>query len=552
MLVLTLLAACSPDREPRTPDGGDPPTNPGQETEDRESPAPSPSPSALGPSVVINEFQAANESTWQETISWGFPDWVELYNNGTEPIDLRDLAVADATGDLWEGPDDGTLAPGERLFLTSDGLDEAWDLPFSLSSEGGDVLYLLKNGAIIDVVPVGTLGDDLAMARFPDGGDWAPTARPTPAQTNGNEPSETLDPLDQLYQPYVMHEIAVWVPADQFDEIDSRIPTDCEMSVDGVFFEHATIKNTGQGSWDSIYGKPRLVFNLDAFETGREFLGADNLELHNGKTADATRGRDWLTYGYFRAAGVPASRVGFAHLTLNEQDYGLYVLVENMDDKWIEARFPASAETGMLFEGGDFSGSLGAMDYETGPVPANPESVAAMEAADAITSGASTNGAFEQLWNYLEKDAILDYIAIEGISNHWDGYDSPHNYRWYTDGVTHRTYLVPSGVEITWTGDPELWTSNGNLADFCFDNAACSREYAEHVIAMADLFEAEDLATEYQLLFDWLRPFIAADPKKFSDMATTVAVYDISIANARNNPTEARNEIYAEYPDLMP
>jgi hypothetical protein len=249
---------------------------------------------------------------------------------------------------------------------------------------------------------------------------------------------------------------------------------------------------------------------------------------------------------------MAAGRIGFAHLVINNDDYGLYVLVENPDDKYIESRWPESAETGMIFEGGDFGGSLASMEYETGPVPADPASTAAMEAADALVSGPSTDAALANAWTYLEHDKILDFIAVEGIANHWDGYDSPHNYRWYTDGVTHRSQLVLAGAEITWTGDPELWTSNGNLADFCFDNAGCAREYAEHVLAMCDLADDIDLPEDMDAVHDWVRPYIAADPRKFVDMATSDGVYSASIANAVNNMDEARAEIYSEYPDLMP
>ncbi len=554
MLAFFLLAACTQSDDPSDPANGDPGGDPPADTR------PDPEPGAGGgtvssvETVVINEIQASNRSTWQETATWGFPDWVELYNAGTEPVALRDLSLQDGSGETWRGPDEGTLAPGEHLFLAADGVEEDFVLPFSLASDGGDTLYLAIQGAPADIVAIGTLEDDLSLGRFPDGQAWLATARPTPGWTNGSAPSATLDPADDLFKAYEMHEIAVTVPRSDYDDIDARIPTDCEVVVDGIYFPGAQIKNTGQGSWDTMSGKPRLVLNLDARgDTTREFRGVDNLELHNGKTADATRARDWVTYEYFRLAGVPASRVGFAHVTVNGDDYGLYVLVENMDDKWIEARFPASKDTGMLFEAGDIGGSgIGAMEYESGPTPAWAPTVEVMQRADDAASGASTDEALAQLWTGVPKEAILDYIAIEGISNHWDGYDSPHNYRFYADGVSHLTYLVPSGVEITWTGDPELWTSNGNLAGFCFDNPTCKREYAERVLLLTDLLESEGLADQYEAVFDWLLPYIDADPRKFATTATARGVFESSLTNLQNNGREARQDVYDVYPDLEP
>jgi spore coat protein CotH len=510
-----------------------------------------PPPVASGTMVVINEVQASNKSTWQDPSNWELPDWVELYNSGTSDVLLSDLTLTDGSGNTWRGPDDGVLAVGDTLMLIADNDNDDFHLPFNLSAVGGDTLVLTLKGSRTDIVPVGVLDDDLSLARIPDGGPWMATARPTPGWSNGSSPSESLDPADGLFAAFEMHEIEVRVSPSLFNAIDNRNPEPCSLTIDGIYYPKVAIKNTGQGSFDSITGKPRLVFNLDAFDSGAEFRGVDNLELHNGKTWDETRGRDWATYRYARMAGIPSSRVGFAHLTLNGQNYGLYVLVEDTDDKWLSARFPASADTGMIFEGGDI-GSIEQMEYEVGPVPPNPQSVASLHAADAIESGPSSDRAIANLWNYLEHDEILNYIAWEGITNDWDGYDAPHNYRWYVDGVTHRTMLVPSGVEITWTGDPDLWGSNGNLADFCFANDACSRDYAQHVLAMADLADAIDVARDFDDLMTWLRPYIAADPRAFDSMQQTLDVWASSMGNMRDNPQEARSEIYGMYPDLRP
>jgi hypothetical protein len=551
MIAIALLVACAPPEESWSPEDL---LQPDRAAE----PAPPPA-SADGVRVVINELQASNKSTWQDTETWDFPDWVELYNAGTASVALADLLVSDESGSSWRGPDDVYLGPGETLFLPAFGLDHDFNLPFNLSSAGGDSVILSYRGAVVDVVPVGELPDDLSMARFPDGGDWQPTARPTPGTTNGSAPSASLDPTTEFFQPFVMHEVDIRVSPSEFTSLNSGNPAPCSVTIDGIYFPKSALKNTGQGSYDPMSGKPRLVVNLDAYDTGRVFRGIDNLELHNGKTIDTTRGHDWISYKYVGMGGAPASRVGFTHVTLAGENYGLYVMIENQDDKFIEARFPASKETGMMFEGGDIgNNAINNMEYETGPVPANARSVAALEAADTIASGPSTDENIARLWDYVDKDELLNYMAFEGIADNWDGYQSPHNYRWYVDGVTHRIEIVPAGIEITWAdaygnpGDPELWASNGHLAVWCIANAGCKKDYAEHVIAMANLVDDEDFLGQYVELTDWLLPYIKADPKKFVTIGTVESDIAVAKQKLRDNPQMSRNQIYALYPDLKP
>lgn len=547
MLLLAFAVACSPSDLPGSPIVQ---LEPGTAAEAGVYPAP---PSAGGAVVRINEIQAKNRSTWQDS-SWEFPDWIELYNSGDEGIDCNDISLTDLSGETWRGPDGDRLEPGEHLFLVANEGDGDYDLPFALGSDAEDVVTLAVQGSRVDVVPVGDLDSDMALARYPDGGAWLPTARPTPGWTNGSAPPDSLDPADELFRPYVMHQLDLVIDPGLFGSLDSRNEEPGQATMDGIYFRKVGIKNTGQGSYDPMTGKPRLVINLDAYDTDREFRGVDNLELHNGKTADQTRARDWVTYRYAALAGLPSSRVGFTQVTINGEDYGLYVLVEDPDDKWIEKRFPASAETGILFEEGEYGtgSSVSSFDYEVGPEPADPASTAAMEAADDIAGGPATDEAVEKLWEYVEHDGLLNYLAWEGISNHWDGYNSPHNWRIYVDGVTHRTWWVPAGVEITWQGPPDLWGSNGNLSGWCIDNAGCKRDYAEHILVMADLADDSHLADDFADVFGWLEPYIKDDPKKFEDMGVVTGVYNNSLGYLRTNPEDARKDVYADFPDLKP
>jgi hypothetical protein len=128
------------------------------------SPVPDPRPPA---GLVLNEVMSNNASTLM-TASMDFADWMEIYNGGTESIDLSHVQL-DGGAEVWTGQ--GVLAPQSRLLIDA--------LPFSLDAMG-DELVLSWDGQPTDRLSTGPMAEDTAWARFPDGGAWALTARPTP------------------------------------------------------------------------------------------------------------------------------------------------------------------------------------------------------------------------------------------------------------------------------------------------------------------------------------------------------------------------------------
>jgi hypothetical protein len=545
MTLLRLLVACTPSTVP-----GAPLSLPVRNAD--EIP---PLSASAGPRVVINEFQADNQSTWQDEETLELPDWVELYNAGNAPASLADLMLVDSSGSAWRGPDGEVLAPGALLFLVANGGNGDFELPFQLSSVGGETLALLYRGERADIAPVGELGRDLALARFPDGGGWMATARPTPGFTNGSAPPDSLDPADLLFRPYAMHEISVRVPRSQYGAIDSGVQVPGQFTIDGIIYPKVGINSTGEHSFDKMTGKPRFVFNLDAYDPSNRFRGVDNIELHNGKVEDETRGRDWVGYRLFGMVGSPSSRVGFAHVTVNDDDYGLYVMVEDTDGSFVSARFPASADTGMVFEGNgvDFGrGQPSAFDYEVGPVPKDSGGFASVVAVDEIVQGDSTDANLASLWRYLDEDETLGYIAVEAVSDSVDGYRLPHNWRFYVDGVDHLIHLVPAGIELSWLDPPSPWDGNGRLITFCMANPKCKYDYAQRVLDLAYTMERDDTAGRFEDLEAWLLPYIDADPRKYATIGRTQDVIDSTLANIRAAPDAARESVYEEFPDLRP
>ncbi len=139
--------------------------------------------------VRINEFSAINNSyICQET---GLPsDWIEIYNYGTNAIDLKGLHITDNLfiPNKWQIPSSLLLEPGSYIVLWADGTpDQGPDhLSFKLSGEGEQIgLYTPISLQHIDSYTFGGQMEDVSMGREPMGSsNWVYFTTPTPNSAN--------------------------------------------------------------------------------------------------------------------------------------------------------------------------------------------------------------------------------------------------------------------------------------------------------------------------------------------------------------------------------
>lgn len=122
--------------------------------------------------LVINELAADNETIVTDEAG-DYEDWIELYNNTDENIDLEDFHLSDNAGnpEKWTFPA-VSIAPGDYLILWADGdslADGGLHTNFKLSA-GGEVLTLSDaGGQLIDQVDFPEQYDDITFGRYENG-----------------------------------------------------------------------------------------------------------------------------------------------------------------------------------------------------------------------------------------------------------------------------------------------------------------------------------------------------------------------------------------------
>ncbi|MBN2685536.1 MAG: lamin tail domain-containing protein [Pontiellaceae bacterium] len=163
--------------------------------------------------VSINEWMADNNGTLMDPVDYDYDDWFELYNPGTNTVDLGGYFLTDDLTDpfQFQVPNNGhyTIEPGGILLVWADGEDgqnstNVVDLhaDFSLSRGGEAIGVFAADGTMIDSVTFTAQDMDASDGRFPDG---APSIfamkQPTPRTANEIEQQNSapvLSPIDDV------------------------------------------------------------------------------------------------------------------------------------------------------------------------------------------------------------------------------------------------------------------------------------------------------------------------------------------------------------------
>lgn len=141
----------------------------------------------------LNEFMANNTAIAadpsQPTL---FPDWVELYNPGPDPVSLDGLFISNNASKPTQLalPTGLSIAPNSFIVFYADSRPSLGKqhINFSLNKNGGFLgLYANQGGIVVDTVKYKTQYADVSEGRAPDGaGEWRYLIQPTPNSTNAS------------------------------------------------------------------------------------------------------------------------------------------------------------------------------------------------------------------------------------------------------------------------------------------------------------------------------------------------------------------------------
>ncbi|MEP7195673.1 MAG: CotH kinase family protein [Saprospiraceae bacterium] len=124
--------------------------------------------------VVINELMSSNKTTVLDTSDDKFEDWLELYNNTDQNIDLSGIYLSDdfTKKDKWEFPKGSIISSKNRIVLWLDedkSTQNNLHANFKLSASGEELILSRPDGLILDSLSFNLIAADNSLERCPDG-----------------------------------------------------------------------------------------------------------------------------------------------------------------------------------------------------------------------------------------------------------------------------------------------------------------------------------------------------------------------------------------------
>lgn len=377
-------------------------------------------------------------------------------------------------------------------------------------------------------------------------------------------------PAHPLFDVDAVHEIRLdFAQPDWWEQLTANFegyedPPDipASFSWNGVLLDSIGVRFKGNSSYWSYYGpKKSFKLDLDAFRDGQELDGLDKLNLNNC-FLDPSYLREKCAYEICAAAGLPAGRTNFAALYLNGQYWGLYVLVEQVDQEFIEGRFGAGEE-GNLWKGEphgtlEFQGTDPAAYQDDYELHTNEEENdwSALVDFTAALNNTPTAALRDSLHNRADLNSALAMLAVDNLLVNLDSYlGSGHNYYLYHRDLDSRLVFIPWDLNEAWgvfnmgLGLTQLrqlnphWMPTGQprpLAARPWQATALDQAYLGHLRRlMAGPAQPDTLLARMGTLHDLIRPWALADTNTMFSPAQFEASLESNI-NAPGGPPPGR------------
>ncbi|MEP7196023.1 MAG: CotH kinase family protein [Saprospiraceae bacterium] len=128
--------------------------------------------SSIQRTVSINEIMASNSNTVTDEAG-EFDDWIELYNNTTQEIDLSNAYLTDDQTNItkWSFPADTKIKADGYLIVWCDEnkMQGKYHSNFKISADGESIWLLDKDKVLLDSVSFTNQVKDMGYARVPNG-----------------------------------------------------------------------------------------------------------------------------------------------------------------------------------------------------------------------------------------------------------------------------------------------------------------------------------------------------------------------------------------------
>ncbi|MEF3352960.1 CotH kinase family protein [Paenibacillus sp. GYB006] len=249
---------------------------------------------------------------------------------------------------------------------------------------------------------------------------------------------ETVFPKDKVV------DVKITIDGDQFqDMLDNASAEEykpASVEYNGIKLDNVGIRTKGNLSLRSVVqmeDSNRYSFKLSFDEYVNQTLeGISKINLNNNYS-DATSMREFLTYELAELMGLPTPEYSFVNIYINDELWGFYLAVEQIDESYLERNFGSSY-------GSLYKGVMTGQGSDLTWLGDDPDLYTGLEVKSEKSDGDALIAMLNELNNgsdyekYIDIEDALGYIALNVLTNNTDSYlgSNKQNYYLYEeDGV---------------------------------------------------------------------------------------------------------------------
>jgi len=264
---------------------------------------------------------------------------------------------------------------------------------------------------------------------------------------------------DPIFNQAVLHEFRIVMDASDWKSLRQEFRSNtyyaANISVDGEVLQQVGIRSRGKGSRNA--DKPGLLVDTNKYVSNQEFHGVKKLVLDN-VVQDNTFLHEPLAYPVFEAMGIASPQISYTRVTVNDEFWGVYWLIENIDKNFLAARFGEKAGNLYKYEyvedyrftdkGSDPKVYTPLFKAES---PDSPDMTALVQFIQTANS-APEAGFVAAIAPYLDVDRFLTYIAVENAIAGQDGFlglQGMNNFYTYQLQGTTKFVFIPWDQDTT-------------------------------------------------------------------------------------------------------
>jgi spore coat protein CotH len=380
-------------------------------------------------------------------------------------------------------------------------------------------------------------------------------------ETDVNTSTDTHTDIVADYQTFfeegVVHAIDVIITEDDWADIlanpEDEIYHEAKVTIDGVVADNVGLRTKGNSSLKSVASSDSDRFSfkikLDEYEEDQTLLGLDEFVLNN-MFSDASYMREYLSYKIMGEAGLAVPLSSFVEVSINGELYGLYLMVEAIEDSYLNRAF--GENEGNLYK--QEQGST--LVYETGGAyksseQKNGDDESKNDLANFIKIlNEMPDGEKGDIESVLNVDSALKYIAANTVLENYDSYNGSFAQNYYLYNQSGQFNVIPWDLNMAFGG-----FQGGALSTIDIDTPISGTtlekvpliqnllEVEDYKVRYYEIIEAylailEDFETEVSALKTLIRPSVEADPTKFA----TIEQFDLVTTYQEDGPVEANAE----------